>query len=624
MGINRVLLIAALMVGLSSSAWAEPVLSLVEENGNVLVRTQSTPRRVLRESIDQPHPNLIAPPDPTTENGYLVNTYRFATENAFNYIFEGDFNTFFEQTTDESAGAWCMPDMNDPTCVVLPNLAPANDPGVAYTSDYAVVQAIEAMNAVDGETFEFYVLYPSNVAFDVMWTYDAGSGCFNSTQGPPACDPEKDGNGYLVLGIPGPCLPDAPGVITVLDNGNVTFVTNFTVTRDPANSPLAITSPPALPSPQATPTFAMNATDGNANYTAVNVPVSATVNDPSNASPHTVIWTNQTIYNTSGGPGVPPYYLDTDNLPLLTPPTFDGTSDTSQSITWQSLGGLVELAALAEIGEGTLGDDLVADCANIFGVTGTSIPSTTITPMLDNLYHSHVNDNASTVPYINNSNFTSSLMEGVAGYESTYQQFAGPNQVLTFNFQPGETYYDIFPYTIFPIAPAGGWWPLEGKSAGSHIGLMQVGPPLAFSGYQDAWDWTVNSTDGVVKVFAQYAHPAAVRFMNYARNGYVSKSSRAKTRIQKYDNLPPLTSSQLEDNALVFYNAEGLLLNDPKANLFLLYWVPYCSGNTISKDNTSFCAAKGGWTWQPGSSSSALTYRNSVRDCVADPSSCGD
>jgi hypothetical protein len=364
MGINRVLLIAALMVGLSSSAWAEPVLSLVEENGNVLVRTQSTPRRVLRESIDQPHPNLIAPPDPTTENGYLVNTYRFATENAFNYIFEGDFNTFFEQTTDESAGAWCMPDMNDPTCVVLPNLAPANDPGVAYTSDYAVVQAIEAMNAVDGETFEFYVLYPSNVAFDVMWTYDAGSGCFNSTQGPPACDPEKDGNGYLVLGIPGPCLPDAPGVITVLDNGNVTFVTNFTVTRDPANSPLAITSPPALPSPQATPTFAMNATDGNANYTAVDVPVSATVNDPSNASPHTVIWTNQTIYNTSGGPGVPPYYLDTDNLPLLTPPTFDGTSDTSQFITWQSLGGLVELAALAEIGEGTLGDDLVADCAN--------------------------------------------------------------------------------------------------------------------------------------------------------------------------------------------------------------------------------------------------------------------
>ncbi|MGB8411658.1 MAG: hypothetical protein WCE23_02420, partial [Candidatus Binatus sp.] len=225
-----------------------------------------------------------------------MNTYRFATTAAFNYVFANSsdpyyYETFFEQTTDESAGAECMPDSGDyltgdPTCVVLPNLAPATDPGVAYTSDYAVVQAIEAMGAADGETFEFSVQYPNNVPFTVEWTYDASTGCFNSsTPGATVCDPTDEGDGYLVLGIPGPCLADAPGVITVLDNGNPTFTTNFTVTRDPTCSPsnpyycspLAITSPPALPSPVATPTFAMDATTGNGNYTAAAVPVSAAV-----------------------------------------------------------------------------------------------------------------------------------------------------------------------------------------------------------------------------------------------------------------------------------------------------------------------------------------------------------
>ncbi|MGB8412766.1 MAG: hypothetical protein WCE23_08065, partial [Candidatus Binatus sp.] len=298
---------------------------------------------------------------------------------------------------------------------------------------------------------------------------------------------------------------------------------------------------------------------------------------------HTVYWLNQTVYNTSGGPGgTSPYYLDTDNLPTGIPPQFNGTSNTSQSITWQSLGGLVELAALTEIGEGTLGDGLVADCANILAVTGANMGTnaqSTITPTLENDYSGVTND----------------LMTGVAAVESTYQQFGqfGSEYDLTFNFQPSSTFYDIFPYLIPTTADATGWWPNENSLGGSAIGLMQVGPPLStiapgvtFSGYLDAWDWTVNANDAIKKLF-----PAKIQT---AMN--IEAAARGLTRNQ----LPALSASQREDNALVCY-AGRTCMGSSVTNIYNMHWAPCCKGRTLNTKNAKENDCPSAWTWKPQS-----------------------
>jgi hypothetical protein len=189
-------------------------------------------------------------------------------------------------------------------------------------------------------------------------------------------------------------------------------------------------------------------------------------------------WTANLEYDTSG-----------NKVPTTQQDTFQTQLNASATRTYEARGGRVTLLASTTV-NGSVADAPPAQ----FFVVGEAIPDSEITARLVGLY----------------SGATSHLMTGIAYKESTYRQFG-----------------------VATLYGTQARWPLEGLSdGGSHIGLMMVEVT-----FQRAWDWLVNTADGVA-VFQDK----------------LATAGRLETNIRNANpGLRALTATELEDMALVLY-----------------------------------------------------------------------
>jgi len=217
----------------------------------------------------------------------------------------------------------------------------------------------------------------------------------------------------------------------------------------------------------------------SSNYNSATIPLNAS----SNCTGSSVTW--QFAYSYTAGNGTP-YSSGVGNT----------TTSLGQNGNWQSSGeggqGTITASATATGAMGPLTANLVSY------IDGTTIPNSTITSQLQNLYSSGA---------------TRDLLTGIAMLESNYQQFVTRELYGT-----------------------SGYWPNESYDRGSHVGLMQMP-----NGMGDAFDWTQNTADGA-SLFQQKISVAQSVVSGYRAN---------------CSGLPGLTAQQLENDALVYYGPYG-------------------------------------------------------------------
>ena len=188
-------------------------------------------------------------------------------------------------------------------------------------------------------------------------------------------------------------------------------------------------------------------------------------------------WSNLLEYTTSGGRGG---FKST--LP------FNTMSGQEQDETYTSMGGQLT---------STVTQDSSKQKVTIT-ITGVAIPTSVISNELAALYAG---------------GYTPNLLEQIATYESSYQQF-----------------YTEELYNVVAL------WPHESYDGGSHIGLMQVGTTQG--GFGDSFDWTQNAQAG------------AALFIN----GLQIAKSHLNKIVKANPGLPKPTPAMLEDESLSFYN----------------------------------------------------------------------
>ncbi len=234
----------------------------------------------------------------------------------------------------------------------------------------------------------------------------------------------------------------------------------------------------------------------------------------------TVQWTAQLSYATSAGRGG---FQDLRNF------TTDPATTTHDE-TYASIGGKVTVQA-TETGS----NPQSARPITIY-VVGTPIPDADITTRLVGLY----------------GGATPNLMTGIVVRESAYRQFTTSS--------------------LFGVSTT---WPTESYDGGSHIGLMQMPTTQAH-----AWDWMVNTADGV-NFFSASKLPLA--------------SQLTQRIIASHPGLRQLTAVELEHMAVCLYG-EGAL---PK--LSQQYYAPVRT-------------ASGGWDWAVNTSGNpkGVAYTNYV------------
>jgi hypothetical protein len=265
-------------------------------------------------------------------------------------------------------------------------------------------------------------------------------------------------------------------------------------------------------------------------------------------------WTVTLDYNTSG------IKLLSSLFDFLSFQTASGGAHTE---TYQSMGGKVKAEATTTAPDGST----VRDCVTFYvegpeaGIPGPG-PGDVITPRLIERYASLMSP---VTPA------TYNLMTGIAMKESGYTQFR----------TPPEGNPDLWNLTDKYGIPAK--WPTESFDGGSHIGLMMVEVSAL-----RAWDWLVNTQDGV-NLFVNEKLPTATSNMNRIIDG------SPKDKVKAHPGLLPLTGVQLENMALVLYGpfapAQNLSL---ATKLTMQYYAPVCAGTVTSK---GICQGAGGWVW---------------------------
>src|SRR6266852_2063068 len=150
-------------------------------------------------------------------------------------------------------------------------------------------------------------------------------------------------------------------------------------------------------------------------------------------------------------------------------------------------------------------------------------------------------------------------MTGLAQHESAYKEFVSQN-----------------------LLGATALWPHESYDGGLHIGLMMVPVSEAL-----AWDWQQNTNDGVNSTdhgFLAAKLPLATTWMTRMIKG------SSTYNVPKHNNLGQLTSSQLENMALVLYGPGA------SASWTRQYYIPVCPGTISASGNTWTCSGAS-WYW---------------------------
>lgn len=282
-----------------------------------------------------------------------------------------------------------------------------------------------------------------------------------------------------------------------------------------------------------------SAPDGNGNYQTTTIALTLkTTNGAVCNTPSQVTWQVHAAYASSGGKG-----RSVDD-----PPGF--ASSLNQQVNYTTpagVGGQITFSASFT----TAGNKGHSMSKTVY-IDGTAVPLASV-------------KNAMIQDY-GFPGGTPNLFLGIACTESRFKQFS------TTRLKGGTT---AVPLVLWGIA---GCWPNESYDGGSHVGLTQVENNMT-----DAYDWIQNTWDGVRGVFLNWAIPTAQHYESSTRSAH--------------SQLPALSTTQTEDNALVFYRMGG----DPEGGP---YWIPNANGT--------------GWvanTQNP----TGTEYRNSVRNNLNDP-----
>jgi hypothetical protein len=282
------------------------------------------------------------------------------------------------------------------------------------------------------------------------------------------------------------------------------------------------------------------------------------------SSGNAINWTARLHYLSSGGYGGP------DRSPL----NFTGTSYSYPG--YESIGGQVATIASTTAADGSS----VQDCVTFY-VEGpeSGIPEPTITSQLDTLYQQSQS-------YPTDGTATLDLMTGVAERESSYHQFLYPNELV-----PGQN-PDLF--NLYANYQIDAFWPTENLKTqyvgpGQYIGLMQVATTNP-----DAWDWSVNTGDGV-NLFNGTVSPNKIQFA-ITYEGDIINGVKAKPRIPGHVGLQSLDGLERENMALVLYAGDVNLQNPLSTILAQQYYVPQCSG-TQGTDKQGNLTCSTGWVW---------------------------
>jgi hypothetical protein len=213
---------------------------------------------------------------------------------------------------------------------------------------------------------------------------------------------------------------------------------------------------------------------------------------------------------------------------------FSSSNNSSVSEQFQSMGGQGDVLATCQATSGT------NQTANItITITGAPISQSDIINRLDSLYGP--------------GQPTPDLMTRISRHESSLQQFVPMELFGVSALWPNESHI---------VGPNGHAIP-----DGSHIGLMQVPNTM-----QDAFDWTINTQDGVNLFFQKLA-----------------LASSNEIRIQAtHPGLPDLTPFQMENMALELYGD-----HPGGRNPTLQYYAPICVGGSGTG-----CTG-GAWEWNP-------------------------
>jgi len=479
-----------------------------------------------------------------------------------------------------------------PGCTQLPPLGGGT--GQVNSSDWGVGQAIVINNLANGEVVSWTVTPPggSSISFFSL-TWNGALGCFVDSDGYDWCV-GGDYIIFIVVAIINSCeqtfstQETGPWSISSYDGDRLLYTTPFVITRNPS-SPLTVISP--------TDNQLFQLLQGSYNATGtVNFSAATNTGQP-------IGWTVYLHYQSSSNYPNPA----TDPAPL----TFQG--NTYSYSGYQSIGGQVQVWAQTTAADGSL----LQDCLLCYvegpetgpgggsgGQTGGSgIPDPTITARLDQLYPA----SSSYKKYLNDNTATLNLMTGVAGAESSYHQF------LT----PAEGNSDLFSlYANFAI-PAK--WPNENPATstvprGKFIGLMQV--PTTDP---DAWDWTVNTQDGV-NVFSGGSGDKVQTSVTY--EGYIISGNRSLGLPAHINGngsyLRSLHGGERENNALVLYG--GYLYsckNKQPCIVNSLYYIPQCPSPGVQVTNKQGNLVCQGGTWQwvvnNANQSAGIGYVTAVR-----------
>lgn len=467
----------------------------------------------------------------------------------------------YDFATSGAATLWGQTNQcNSPTCTYLPESGFGT--GQVNSSDWSVGQAIEFDQLSDGEVISWvWTAADGSTYLKYSLTYNASTNCFLDSNNQLWCYGTQYEYGWNEWAIINSCK-EPPGThmigswkINTYDNGAPLYENDFTISRNPS-SVLGITSP--------TDNQLFQLTSGNYNGTG-------TVQFSGGGTGSSPNWSVQLHYLTSGGKGGP------DPSPL----TFPGLSYSYPG--YQSIGGQVVATASATATD----NSTVQDCVTFYvegpetgnggqgapgGPTGgQGILNTIITSRLDMLYQQSPS-------YPNDGTATPDLMTGIAMKESSYKQFLTPEEPP---YNP-----DLFSlWNNFTIAAK---WPLEGQKNGQSDGGTHIGLMMFPTSDGDAWDWTINTNDGVndsTYGFAGNDLPLANTLATWMIKG------NSKSNFPGHSPLAAPTGYQLENLALVLYG--------PYAHSTLWaeqYYIPVCIGTLSAKNNTWTCSGAK-WYW---------------------------
>jgi len=443
------------------------------------------------------------------------------------------------------------------------------------SSDVSVAQEAALNDLADGETASWKAIKPDgSTVFIYSLTWNEALGCFIGSDLQQYCI------GSFIeatesIGINSCSVAKTIGSwsLGIYDNNTLLWSNPLTVSHN-ASGLLGVTAP--------TDNQLFQLLNGNYNFTGS---IQFTASSGTGGS---ISWSNQLHYLTSGGYGGP------DPAPV-----------TSQQASfsypgYQSIGGQVVATASTTIANGST----VQDCVTVY-VEGSEsgIPDANITSQLDTLY-------PNSVSYPTDGTATNNLMTGVAMKESSYHQFLYPDELAA--GQNPDLFNLLHDFSI------DAYWPNESPgNGGKYIGLMQIGPTTD----SDAWDWTLNTTDGV-NLFSGTPSPnkiqLAITYEGEIINGASYYINRKKYYSPGHVGLRALQGFERENMALVLYG--GYLVNcgstDLACQLSIQYYTPACpSPGVVATNKQGNLTCSTGWQWNPNTAnqSTGISYVTNVR-----------